>query len=715
MKNLLPLFLIVLVSCTSKSREWQTVEQNFRTMPLNLRPSPLWFWNDTQLEPTELILQMEGAKEAGYGGLCALPYGENLKPKYLTEVWFDMYRTCLEKARELGMTLILYDEYGWPSGTAGGTTRKGDNIARFKQKYPEHTSKYLRKIEYNTGKGSVFETELPHGQLMAAVAMDTLTYERIDLINHVAAGKLKWQIPGSGHWKVMLFSCVDAGNTIVDYLSPEAVGLYINMTHDEYYKRLSEYFGKTIISTFYDEISLLFAQNGRMWTPEFNQKFESKYGFSSALYYPALWYDIGAETAQARNYLYGFRTDLYAEGYPKLTSDWSVQHGISGTGHQDNEETMNCVGMSGDLMKCFKYQDVPGIDKIGGNRPAERFYKIVSSAAYNWEHPLVMSETYGGMGNITWDEIFGIAMEQYAKGINFFIPHAVWYNPETIYYLPELSLRNPIYADSLRIFNDYISRLNAVMQNDARWVGDVAILYPIHTMQSEFCLEDPAYSRSGQGLDYVDVGVALFDSLKCDYMFLHPEILDENCRIDGDKLLLENKTQHNAFTTLVVPACRTISLSNLEKIRDFARAGGLVIFTSFLPEKATMTTDDDKVTSIVSDLLNSKKAIYVEHPTPDRLKTVLNQFSGKRSLQFTSGTGLLNIHKQFQGRNLWFFANPDVTPKTVDVELGGEYRLETWNPHTGETGGKIAVVTADGKTSFQLDMDGCKSLFIVEK
>jgi hypothetical protein len=45
-----------------------------------------------------------------------------------------------------------------------------------------------------------------------------------------------------------------------------------------------------------------------------------------------------------------------------------------------------------------------------------------------------MSETYGAMpdfdkpGDLTWDDIWSIAMDQYSKGINMLIPHAVWYD-----------------------------------------------------------------------------------------------------------------------------------------------------------------------------------------------------------------------------------------------------------------------------------------------
>ena len=715
-KNYLPLFLAILISCTSGSSEWQVIEQNFQTMPMSVRPNPLWFWNDTQVEPDELVRQMAGFKEAGYGGLSILPYGKSFKPDYLTEDYFDVYRLCLEEAKKLGLTLWIYDEYGFPSGTAGDIN--GDGVARFKRQYPEHAYKRLDIIEHNLRPNTVFETALPEGRLMAAIAMDTLTFERIDLNSHIADGRLKWQTPGKGNWRLMLFVCVDAGISVVDYMSPEAVEHYINMTHDEYYKRFGDYFGTTVVGTFFDEPTLYRAQ-GRAWTPDFNEKFEAVYGFNPSLYYPALWYDIGIETAQARNDLFGFRTDLYAKGYPKLVSDWSVRHGIMATGHQDNEEVVNPVGTSGDLMKCFKYQDVPGIDKIGGDRPAEWFYKVVSSAAYNWDRSLVMSETYGAMGNISWDIIFGVAMDQFVKGINILIPHAVWYNTDKVVYKPELSLRNPIYADSLHFFTDYLSRLNVLMQNDARWIGDVAVLYPIHAMQSEHYLDGPlGYYRGGveiEGMDYVNVGISLFDSLGCDYMFLHPETLDERCRIEGSALLLDNKTQYNAFTTLVIPACRTVSLTNLEKIHDFAEAGGTVVFTSFLPDKATVTADNGKIAVMVKDLIDNKKAIFVEQPTPQQLKVALDHSSVKQSLRFTNETVMRNIHKRLHGKNVWFFANPDAETKMAGIELDGVYNLEIWDPHTGRTGVPLPVSKKAGKTDFNLSLDGYKSVFVVER
>ncbi len=715
MQKFLPCLFIFFLYCGVSEKELREKSaRDFQNIPASARPNPLWFWNDTKVEPDELLRQMAMCKETGYGGLSILPFGKGFKPEYLTEAYFDVYRVCMEEARKINMTLWIYDEYGFPSGTAGDIN--GDGRGRFKERYPEHTNKRLDKKEYIPVANTTFEAELPEGKLMAAVAMDTVSFERIDLATHVSAGKLKWNVP-AGNLKIMIFTCVNAGNSIVDYMSPEAADLYIGMTHDEYYKRFADYFGKTVVGTFFDEPTLYYA-NGRSWTPEFNLKFKDKYGFDPALYYPALWYHIGDETEEARNYLFGFRSELYAEGYTKQVNEWSKNHGILATGHQDNEEIVNAVGTSGDLMKCFKYLDVPGIDKIGGDRPAENFYKIISSAAHNWDHSLVMSETYGAMGNIDWDEIFSVAMDQYAKGINLLIPHAVWYNTDKVVFKPELSLRNPLYADSLKVFTDYLSRLNVLMQNDARWTGDMAVLYPVQSMQSGHYFDGPLGHYGGgvaiPDLDYVDVGVALFDGLGYDFMFLHPDILDERCRVSSNKLILDNNVQHNVFSTLVVPGCKIISLSNLKRVKEFADAGGTVIFTTLMPQKATVRSDNPEVKRLVENLSGKKNVFFVPNPSVDQLKAVLEKLPENFSLKF-SGDRLKNIHKVFHGKNLWFFANTDPRAKTVETELSGTYDLELWNPHTGTVKENLPVKHENGTTKFTLHVDGIKSLFVMEK
>ncbi|MFD2599281.1 hypothetical protein ACFSQ3_09975 [Sphingobacterium corticis] len=64
------------------------------------RPIPLWFWNNTEVTKNGIVAQLKQIKEAGYGGVSILPFGKDFKPKYLTEAYFDVYKTSIEEAAQ---------------------------------------------------------------------------------------------------------------------------------------------------------------------------------------------------------------------------------------------------------------------------------------------------------------------------------------------------------------------------------------------------------------------------------------------------------------------------------------------------------------------------------------------------------------------------------------------------------------------------------------
>lgn len=706
----------------------------FKTPPTKFRPDPLWFWNNTDITKEGIDAQMPGFLEkCGYGGLAILPFGPNLTPKYLTEEYFERYKYAVEKAAELGLTLSLYDEYGFPSGSGGAIN--ADGVPRFRNRFPNLTMKRLDKIEEETRGGATYVSPVSKtGQLMAAVAMNADTKERIDLSGNITEETIVWKVP-EGNWKIMQFVCVADDDPNMDYLSEEAAKAYISMTHEAYYKRMPEYFGKTITSTFFDEPTLYRAQ-ARCWTPTFNETYIKKYGSSPALYYPALWYDIGPETQAARNALFGLRAELYAAAYPKAVSEWSKAHGIVATGHQDNEEIENPVGTSADLMKCFKYQDVPGIDKIGGDRPAEKFYKIVSSAAYNWDHSLVMSETYGAMGNIPWDTLYNVAMDQYSKGINMLIPHAVWFNDRDVTFEPELSHRNRLYNQGLYEFNTFLARLNMLLRNDDRFVTDVAMLYPIETMQGEHYFDGPLGAYAGgvkiPDMDYVQISQRLTNELGRDFQFLHPEVLQDACRVDKNGLTLANTKQYNTFRTLIVPSSKTISVANLAKILTFFEAGGQVIFTTQLPVKSTEPNADAQVVALMDKLLPEKlrssgephtnpaggRVVFLAKPGADALRNALARPSETFDVEFPEGiVPMRYIHKERAGKDIYYFATLNGKAFDSAVALRGKKRYELWNPHTGEVTALQPEYAKKGKdrvSLVRLRVEPSQSVFLVE-
>ncbi|MCL2741001.1 MAG: hypothetical protein FWE70_02680, partial [Oscillospiraceae bacterium] len=372
----------------------------FREPTAEYRAIPKWIWNVEVDAITEegIRAQLEGFRDLdGYGGAMFVIWGSK---NYMDGPFLERYGTALRVARECGLTVILWDENGFPSGFAGGL---------IEERHPEHAAKRLDMVSEVVPMSRAdrrYERALPEGRLMAAVAMDVDTYERLDLTDKAEGGRLRFTAP-PGNWKVMAFTLVTAEASqlgrgqkrkVVDYLSEAAVDAFIGCTHEAYYGRFKEYFGSTVRYAFYDEPAFWKVAGGRIWTGDFNEAFEARHGYGPATLYPALFMDVGPDTASARNAMLTLRADMYAERYVARMAEWCDGHGIRLTGHMDQEEVPSPVHICGDLMKALGRQHIPGVDEIGYYGRGSAAYKLVSSSANNYDKGEVMSETFGGMG-----------------------------------------------------------------------------------------------------------------------------------------------------------------------------------------------------------------------------------------------------------------------------------------------------------------------------
>ena len=695
--------------------------KQFAAPDMEWRPIPLWFWNNTTVTGPALESQLEKMVTVdGYGGCAILPFGQGFRPDYLSSDYMSLYGRAINKASALGAHMSVYDEYGFPSGSMGAIN--GSGVTTFKNNHPDHTVKRLDKTEFTVRGGISFSRELDiTGKLMALVAMNTTTKEIVSLRSCLNdENLLQWDVPGKNRWRVMVFQCVTDGDPNVDYLSPEAVKLFVHDTHEAYYNQFPDAFGTTIVSTFFDEPTMYRAQ-GRMWTNDFNEKFEERYGFSPELLYPALYYDIGEHTAAARCLLFALHSTLYSEGFMKTIGDWADEHGILATGHQDQEEISNPTSVSGDLMLVGKHLSMPGIDKIGGGRPTENFYKVVSSSANCWDKTFVMSETYGAMGNIPVEQLYQIAIEQYTKGINHLIPHAVWYDDRNVTFLPELSWRNSLYNKDLPSFNRFLARLNYMLARPGRHIADVAMLYPIQTQYAGHYLDGPkGYYEGGvqvPGTDYPEVSRLLTDELGIDFTYLHPEVIDDRCTVADGQLHLNNKVNTEHFKVMVLPGVKAISMSNLKKIEEAWEAGVGIVFTTQTPsQSADLDVSDDEVKAIVDKMTAGdeahRKAVFVASPTAATLSAAIGSLLDEPDVAFIDGDHPFNyLHKEVDGHDVYYFGNIDATSATCTIRLRHvPQEAMLLDPHTGVA--RKANIGDEGQIIIRLRPN--QSVFLVD-
>ncbi len=675
-----------------------TAEQ-FASPSLECKSRPLWFWNQANPTKAEIDEQMQASRDqSGYFGFGILPAAA--PEKYLSEEYFAWYGDAVRKAAELGMRLCLYDEYWFPSGSAGG---------QFCQRFPELGLKALAMQAADVDGPKRYEVTVPPGTTMGVVAMERSTGRRLDITKQVdAEERLVYDVP-AGSWKVMIFTCSRAKNvSLMDYLDAEAVRKFLAITHEEYFRRFGDYFGTTIDSAFYDEPPLYRANT---WTDKFNEKFEKKYGYSPVPLYPALWMDIGADTAAARNALFGFRAELFATEYIQTMDDWCRAHKIRLTGHMDQEQIVNPTCVSGDLMKVFKHQAIPGVDEIVYFGRTQRAFKVISSSAYNWDKPLVMSETFGAMDKLPVDMLYRITMDQYAKGINFLVPHAVWLDNRKITFPPELSYRDPVYGPALPDFNRFVGRLNLLLQG-GRHVADIAVVYPIATLHAAYRFDAGKPYEGGppvEEADYLDLGETLALQLRRDYTFLHPEVLDQRCEVKGTTLCLNNAVNHEQYRAVVLPGSKVIAASSLRKIAALYDSGGAVIATTWLPCQSAEPGLDGEVRELIQHMFGidptdaaKRKATTAAHTnaTGGRawfvragdvagLEAALDKAVGVGDVRFApspvvSEGNFSYIHKVSGDRQVYFFANSSQTPVETEICLRGRLELEHWDPHTGQ-------------------------------
>jgi hypothetical protein len=710
----------------------------FKTPPKEYYPTPFWHMNG-DLTDAEIIKQMtDASSKAKFNGVAILPV-KNTKPDFLSDDYFAKINTILETAKKHGDNVILYDDIDFPSGTAGGKLEKI---------FPNDVRKTIDKYEVIRKGPSTYKAPVPGGKMMAAVAMNVKTLERINLSEFIDANVLTWNVP-KGEWRIMFFNLVTATHYephfAVDFLDTAAIGRYMTLTYDEYSKRLSNYFGNTIQKVFFDDVG--FWRTERQWTGEFNKKFKELNNFDPAMYYPALWYNIGAETDMARVAFFNTRAELLAEGYPKMVTKWTKKHGLKNTGHPPGNYGIQPVDMNGDIFKYYRYTDIPLTDYILWYGRGLDGFKLIVSASELYDRPITATEIYGAFAEKSFDSLMlnRAMMEMFVRGVNYVIPHGMWYNPKNIWLPPLISPLSEKLAPALPQYSNYVARSCFALQGGRR-VSDIGIVYPITSLQAGFYFDAPDNVLEGEWKtypenDYLKISDMLTKEIRRDFTFVHPEYLSsEKYTIQKDLLHLNNVESYQDYKLMILPGGKIISLKALQKIKQFFDAGGKVLATSLLPSKSADGSNDKEIEKIISELFgdnastqaqiktNGKggKAIFIANPTAELLSKTIAELLPAADVIFidtpkiTSKLGYFSyLHKIQNGKDIYFFANSSDNNLDTEVLLRGKLNLENWNPNTGDvsTLQNVTYAKKNGQiyTRCKLNLSAVKSTFWISK
>lgn len=735
--------------CSEDAETWTRLRGRFAAPPPEAGTVTL-YWLNGNITKEGIVEQMRALRDqCGFGGVAPLTFHRMqpaTSPAYLTEEYFDVYGCILDTAKQLGMQVVFYDDCDFPSGTAGNQMRAT---------HPESLMKFLARGRVSTTGPAEALVDVPNGELMSVVAHNLDNGQRRVVTGEASwtdgRRAIRWQAP-AGRWDVQAFVCATIpGTERVDYLDPAAVRQFLTLTYDQFDKRFSKHFGSTIRMTFFDDLSAMAAPDCLLWTPTFRERFQQRFGRSAESYYPALWEDIGPDTTAARVALYSVRNEMFAAGYPGVSNEWCAPRGVKSSGHPAASYNPTPLQSSGDALLFYKYQSYPLTDYIHYYHHGVDGFKIPASAAYNFDRPVVVCEIYGNFHQKLPNDskmLYRAGMECYTRGVNFLLPHGTWWDPAKMAIVPEISWRNPEIGPELPAFNRWAARCETLLRG-GRHVADIGVVYPIADLSARYCVSEQKPNWGYPvlpGTDYFEIMRLLTGEVRRDFTLLHPEVIDEHCRVEGHEFLLDNRENWERYQVVLLPACRTIHLSNLRKIKQFHDAGGKVMATTCLPEQSAEFGQDDEVRRISKELFGSTgHGVFVAKPNEQSLKQALDGLglvwdvrldnvpeiprvsregqdpyvnqSARTAEWYEGGNRQFSyIHKVNAGSDLYLFANSSAQPVTTDVTLRGNLTLQSWNPHTGEQSAVEAgheTVSGTGVTRLKLTLEPLKTMFLI--
>lgn len=655
----------------------------------------------------------------------------SLRPKGMTngEKWieptycddpelFEALRQTIRKTKDRGHEVWIYDEMGYPSGSAAGRVIASNPDF-------ENWAVSFRSFETNSESISI---DVIHPFVEACIALpikgEALNpSSSVDLTKQARQGSFTWD-PPDGNWRVCLFerfhpdtwkrhNIPRRGANIMDR---KAMARFIEITHERYAKELGDQL---------DDVYLFFTDEPQFgshehwsyrgkenadpmvqWCDELPGAFWKKKGYPITNALPALFNDVGPKTAKYRYDFYDVQSDLVAENFYGQVQDWCHANGTLSSGHQLLEESLLFhVMFSGSAIKNWMRMDLPGVDllrgfayhtmgpwnhtatdmywyeapldengeKIGMPVPEDYSCKLASSIAHLTGKPGVFTESYAVILEPTLDQIKGVAAWQFVGGVT---------------HMSTYTVQNKISEEDYATFAEFAGRL-AVLARRGQPIADVAILVPEAAVWAAYT--PPAGGRIKK---YMESNP---DAMQIDYRFRQTCFaLNETQRdyeIFSEHLLQEATIKDGKiekagmqFPILILPEMRMISSVTLDKIESFLKSGGYVAFVGSLPSQSSNVGSDSEVFKTAKSLLQkySNNAFRIKSEVELDQLIVWMEEKIPSSLDWRGASGIRIMHRREPNRDIIMLANPSSeTAKGQFVsELKGQ--ISIWNPDNGK-------------------------------
>ncbi len=689
---------------------------------------PFWFLNG-ELDPDEMRFQLRELRDKGMQGVI-LHGRYGLEVPYMGETYLERIRLAVEEARRLGLTTWIYDEMNWPSGTAD---------KRVLKERPDLAQRYIECISFTirgpwfmclTGEDSRyldFERSTP----VAAFAIGE-DGRVVDLTANLSFRTVvPWEVP-PGDWR-LCYIVEKRADYYIDALDPESTREFLRLGYEPYADVVGDGFADEVVGFYSDEPAMhyfLSASDNNVlpWTKGMFRRFLERNGYDLRPRLPALFFDAGDDAARVRHDYYSTLTDFYADAYYRQIHEWCRARGVSFVAHLLYEEWLRrMVRVEGNLFKHYANMDVVGVDHlypvVGTRQSPDQHVaiKVASSAAHLFGSERLICESFGGIFmDATMQRMKWIADWEFVLGVNVLNPHGFHYTlegPRKRDWPPSMFYQYPwwrYYGE----FSTYMSRLSETLTG-GRHVARIAVVWPINAMFGEYLPQGQT-----EASETIETGLNTLTDLLLrlhhDFDYVDEDVL-AGARIEDGRVLIGDES----YELVVVPPMTHLRLATLEALERFVEDGGHALGVLRAPGRAFAPEGVVDVAERVQRLFEGDRGSFIRGEAAELFRDareagrlLRDDLDGAiRSLIAPDieidNDELFSLHREKDGRHLYFVINPTFEDQTAEVVLPGDVDPVLFDPSTGDERPVGPVRSEGGRSAFDLTLPPVGSTFLV--
>ncbi|MBQ8408410.1 MAG: hypothetical protein IJY39_06040 [Clostridia bacterium] len=653
-----------------------SIFDKIKAPPKEFSPAAFWFWYGA-LNPDELRRQIDLMTEQGvYNGF--MHSRAYLKTPYLEDEWWDAISACVDEGEKTGFYPWLYDEYAWPSGTAGSTFEYGY----------QKPSKTLASGQKNMGKSLALQRFPSASEFKEAANTDA---NQSLLCLFCGEGTEFFPVEkeniDAAEGEILAFY-VKLHPTLVDYMNKETIREFISYTHEEYKKRYGEHFGSRIPGVFFDEI---YMNHFAPWTEKLPEEFRARRGYDLMPKLFALAVDGGEREREVRRDFYKTVAELYEEAFFDQIGSWCEENKLQLTGHTEEDIWLH-PSRQGNYFNTVRHLQIPGADchdyryrfprKITYREP-----KLAVSVSRAYGKERAMSEAFGGAGwACTLQEFKRGVNTAGAMGISMFTLHGFYseidHQGSQSDWPGNFFFQNP-YWRYFKHFADYITRV-CYINSLGTPVVDVALYYPIEDLQRETHIKGMTPVGRGINAAFNTVLNTLIEN-QIDVDMVDMESLMRAELADGRLCVGKER-----FAVLLMPDVVKPDAALAQKLEEFTKVGGKVIRYA------------------------TQESASGELALPEEIcKAVFGEFSLPRDVYVVGDNCDLFVnHRKIEDKDFYFVANSAPRARELTLFLRERGHARRLSPESGELGKVFHSINEEG-TLVSLTLEEDEAVWIV--